>query len=158
MDIAVIFILLLVAVVLLLVEMFLIPGISIAGIASMLFLGGAIYYAYTFVGAEAGHITIASAVIMIVLSIWIFIRSKALERMSLTTNIEGKNDPMQGMGVKVGDIGFTSSRIAPMGKVKINGHIVEAKTMDDFIDENTEVIVTQVYNTNVLVERNYKLI
>lgn len=153
MDIAVIVILLFVAVILLLVEMFLIPGLSIAGIGSMLFLGGAIYYAYAFIGAEAGHLTVIGAVIMIVVAVWIFIRSKALERMSLKTNIESKNDPMQGMDVKVGDTGITSSRIAPMGKIKINGHIVEAKTMDDFIDENIEIVVTEVFSTNVLVER-----
>ncbi|MPN53179.1 hypothetical protein SDC9_200843 [bioreactor metagenome] len=43
-----------------------------------------------------------------------------------------------------------------MGKVKVNGHIVEAKTTDDFIDENTEVVITQVFSTNVLVERKNK--
>lgn len=153
MDVAVIVILLLVAVILLLVEMFLIPGLSIAGIGSLLFLGGAIYYAYAFVSVEAGILTVIGAIIMIVIAIWIFIRSKALEKMSLQTNIESKNDPMHGMEVKVGDIGVASSRIAPMGKVKINGNLIEAKTMDDFIDESTAIIVTQVFNTNVLVER-----
>lgn len=153
MDFAVIFILLLVAVILLLVEMFLIPGLSIAGIGSLIFFGGAVYYAYAFIGVEAGHLTLIGAAVMIVIAVWIFIRSKALEKMSLKTNIESKNDPMQGMDVKVGDVGITSSRIAPMGKVKINGQIMEAKTMDDFIDEHTEIVVTQVFSTNVLVER-----
>jgi len=153
MEIAVVFILLLVGVILLLVEMFLIPGLSIAGIGGVIFLGGAIYYAYAFIGAEAGHLTLVGAAIMMIIAVWIFLRSKALERMSLKTEIDSKNDPLKDIEVKVGDVGLTSSRLAPMGKIKINGHIVEAKATDDFIDENTEVIVTQVYNTNVLVER-----
>lgn len=156
MEIAVVFILLLVGVILLLVEMFLIPGLSIAGIGGVIFLGGAIYYAYAFIGAEAGHLTLVGAAIMMIIAVWIFLRSKALERMSLKTEIDSKNDPLKGIEVKVGDVGLTSSRLAPMGKIKIDGHIVEAKATDDFIDENTEVIVTQVYNTNVLVERKNK--
>lgn len=153
MEIAVVFILLLVGIILLLVEMFLIPGLSIAGIGGVIFLGGAIYYAYAFIGAEAGHLTLVGAAIMMIIAVWIFLRSKALERMSLKTEIDSKNDPLKDIDVKVGDVGLTSSRLAPMGKIKIDGHIVEAKATDDFIDENTEVIVTQVYNTNVLVER-----
>lgn len=156
MEIAVVFILLLVGIILLLVEMFLIPGLSIAGIGGVIFLGGAIYYAYAFIGAEAGHLTLVGAAIMMIIAVWIFLRSKALERMSLKTEIDSKNDPLQGVEVKVGDIGITSSRIAPMGKIKVNGHVIEAKTMDDFIDENTEVVVTQIFSTNVLVERKNK--
>ena len=41
MEITVVFILLLVGVALLLIEMFLIPGLSIAGIGGLIFLGGA---------------------------------------------------------------------------------------------------------------------
>jgi len=156
MEIAVVIILLLVGVILLLVEMFLIPGLSIAGIGGVIFLGGAIYYAYNFIGVEAGHLTLIGGLLMMVIAVWIFIRSKALEKMSLKTEIDSKNDPLKGVEVKAGDVGVTSSRLAPMGKIKVNGHIVEAKATDDFIDENTEVIVTQVYSTNVLVERNNK--
>jgi len=73
--------------------------------------------------------------------------------MSLQTNIEGKNDPMQGFVINVGDTGVTVSRLAPMGKIRVAGNVVEAKAIDDFIDQGTEVIVIKVQSTNVLVER-----
>ncbi|MDD4427539.1 MAG: NfeD family protein [Paludibacter sp.] len=154
MEIVVVLILLLVAVGLLLVEMFLIPGISIAGIGGLLFLGGAVYYAYAFISPEAGHLTLIAAFIMMTVAIVIFIRSKALEKMSLKTEIEGKNDPMEGVVVQAGDQGITISRLAPMGKIRVNGHIVEAKAMDDFIDQEEKVIIIKVQSTNVLVERS----
>jgi membrane protein implicated in regulation of membrane protease activity len=40
-----------------------------------------------------------------------------------------------------------------MGKVKVNGFIVEAKTNSDFIDDGDEIVVLEVLKTNVLVER-----
>ncbi len=153
MEIAIVFILLLVAIALLLVEMFLIPGVSIAGIGGLLFLGSAVYYAFAFISPFAGRLTMVAAFIMMALAISIFIRSKALDKMSLKTDIDSKNDPMEDITVKEGDIGVTSSRLAPMGKIRVNGQTMEAKALDDFIDENVEVIVIKVQSTNVLVER-----
>ncbi len=153
MNIIIILILLLVAVALLLVELFLIPGLSIAGIGGLLFMGGAVYYAYAYMGSTAGFLTLLSAFVMMAVAITIFIRSKALEKMSLKTDINTKNDPLEGIALKEGDIGVTCSRLAPMGKIRINNHVVEAKVMDDFIDENIEVEIIQVLSTNVLVRR-----
>lgn len=152
MEIAIIIILLLVAVAFLLVEMFLIPGISIAGIAGLLFMGGAVYYAFE-ISKLAGSLTMIAALIMTVVAIIIFVRSKALDKMSLKTDIDSKVDPLEDIDVKAGDIGITSSRLAPMGKIKVNGQTMEAKALDDFIDEDIEVVVIKVQSTNVLVER-----
>jgi membrane-bound ClpP family serine protease len=40
-----------------------------------------------------------------------------------------------------------------MGKVKVNGQTIEAKSVDEFIDEGTPILVKEVFKTNVLVER-----
>lgn len=153
MEITIVVALLLLGIIFFIVELFLIPGISLAGIAGTLFVVGSVYYAYTRIGATAGHLTLLGGIIMLGIAIWIFIRSKALDKMSLKTEIDGKNDPLKEVQIKVGDVGVTSSRLAPMGKVKVNGHIVEAKTNDDFIDPGVEIVVLEVMNTNILVER-----
>ena len=153
MDITIVVILLLLGIVFFLLELFLIPGISLAGIAGAVFMGGAIYYAYSQIGSAAGHLTVVGSIILLAITIWVFVRSKALEKMSLKAEIKGKNDPLENMVIHVGDLGITQSRLAPMGKVKVNGHIVEAKTNDDFIDPGVDIRVLEVYNTNILVER-----
>jgi membrane-bound ClpP family serine protease len=153
MEIIIVIILLILAIIFILVELFLIPGISLAGIAGFGFLGGAIYYAYSQISNVAGHLTLMSGIILLIIAVWIFVKSKALEKMSLKTEIVGKNDPLKGVTIKVGDKGITSSRLAPMGKVKINGHIVEAKTNGDFLDQDVEIQVLDVMNTNILVEK-----
>jgi membrane protein implicated in regulation of membrane protease activity len=86
-------------------------------------------------------------------AIWAFMKSKALDKMSLRTNVTGRVDEIDELKIKVGDTGTTLSRLAPMGKIKINGTVVEAKTDNEFLDPNTEVIVKEVYKTNVLVEK-----
>lgn len=153
MDITIVVILLLLGILFIFLELFLIPGISLAGIAGTVFIAGAIYYAYNQISNSAGHFTVAGSFILLAITIWIFVRSKALEKMSLKAEIKGKNDPLENMVINVGDQGVTQSRLAPMGKVKVNGHIVEAKTYDDFIDPGVKVRVLEVFNTNILVER-----
>ncbi len=153
MEIGIVILLLVIGVLLLLVEFFLIPGISIAGIGGVLFLGGGVVYAYTEIGPVAGHLTVLGAIVIIALAVWIFLKAKTLEKMALKTEIESKNDPMAGVVVQEGDEGVALSRLAPMGKVKIAGHVMEAKSLNGFIDEGSEIVVKQVLATNVLVEK-----
>lgn len=153
MEIGIVILLLVIGVMLLLVEFFLIPGLSVAGIAGILFLGGGVVYAYTAIGPEVGHFTVFSSIVVIALAVWIFLKTKTLERMSLKTEIESKNDPLAGSNVKAGDEGVAVSRLAPMGKIKIAGHLMEAKSVDGFIDEGTEIVVREVLLTNVIVDR-----
>lgn len=152
MEIGIVLLLLVIGVLLLLIEFFLIPGFSIAGIGGILFLGGGIVYAYVAIGPEAGHLTVFGAIVVIALAVWIFLKTKTLEKMSLKTEIESKNDPLAGTQIKEGDVGITVSRLAPMGKIKVGGHVVEAKSLNGFIDEGSEVVVREVLLTNVMVE------
>lgn len=153
METVIVILLVIVGVVLLLVELFLIPGVSVAGIAGVFFFGGAIYYAYEALGSTAGHLTLFASLVVLVLAVWIFVRSRALEKMALNTEIDGKNDPLKDVKVQIGDSGTAVSRLAPMGKVKVNGFIIEAKTNSDFIDDGEEIVVLEVLSTNVLVEK-----
>lgn len=153
MEITIVLLLLLAGIVFLLIELFLIPGLSLAGIASVLLMGSAIYYAYSQVSSTAGHLALLGGIVLSGVAVWIFLKSKALDKMSLKTGIDGKNDPLANVTVQAGDTGTAVSRLAPMGKVKINGYIMEAKTNDDFVDEGSPVKVIEVLKTNVLVER-----
>jgi membrane-bound ClpP family serine protease len=156
MEVVIVIVLLILGIIFFLVELFLIPGISLAGIAGSAFLIGSIVYAYLKISAIAGHITLLGSIVLLGIAIWIFLRSKALDKMSLKTEIDGKVDPLKGTEINVGDIGKTLSRLAPMGKVIVNGSIVEAKTNDEFLDPDVEIVVRQVFNTNILVERKNK--
>lgn len=156
MYITIVVILLLVGVLFLLLELFIIPGISLAGIAGAASMIVAVYLAYAKISSAAGHLTLLGGIILTGIAIWLFLKSKALDKMALKAGIDGKNDPLKDISIQAGDTGIASSRLAPMGKVKINGHVVEAKSPDGFIEEGTPVRVTEVLKTNVVVERAQK--
>ena len=79
------------------VEVFLVPGITLAGIASGISLLYAIYYAFHSVGTQAGFITLAvEAVGIIGITIW-FMRSKTVDRLSLKQTLDYKPEPLKGI-------------------------------------------------------------
>ena len=151
MDIFIIAILVVAAVILFLVELFIIPGISIAG-----FLAGGciIYYAFANLGATAGFITLAISVITCVGSLVWFMHSKTLDKIALKKNITSKVDRSAEEKVKIGDTGITTTRLALIGYAEINGDIVEVKSTDGFLNEKTPIIVNRITDGVILVEKN----
>ena len=81
--------LVLAGVALLLLEMFLLPGFGIAGVSGFACLIGAVVVAWINIGQVAGLITLGACVLLTILAIWGFLRSKALDKMALDTKIDG---------------------------------------------------------------------
>lgn len=143
MLIIIVALLVLTALLLFIVELFLIPGISIAGIAATLSMAASVYLAYAQIGVVAGHITLFANIIIIALAIYFFLKSKTLDKMALKTNIDNKIDLIQN-NLQVGQHATTLSRLAPMGKILIDGKQFEARSQGEFIPENTAVIITAI--------------
>ena len=153
MDIVLIIGLILLGIFFMIVEVFLIPGISVAGIASLICLIAGIVMAYTNLGPEVGTWILAGSVLSLSVVLYLFFRSKTLDRMALKSKISSKTEPFQGLDVQPGDTGVTISRLAPMGRIKINGKSIEGRSENEMIDQNTPVQVIEVGSNNVLVRK-----
>ncbi len=151
MEVAIIISLIVFAVILFLIEMFIIPGISIAGIGGVIALAAAVFYAFN-QNQQLGFIALAAGIVISAILVWIFFKSNTLDKMSLHAQIDSKVESKEKLQVNVGDKGVTISRLAPIGKVKVGGVVVEAKVEGGFLDENTPVEVVKVLNANVLVK------
>ena len=93
------------------VEVFLIPGISLAGIASGASILYAIYYAFSSLGTQAGFITLGASVVGIAgVTLW-FMRSKTVDRLALNQTLNFKLNPLKGLDLQVGDTGVTTTRL-----------------------------------------------
>ncbi|MCQ2343713.1 MAG: serine protease [Paludibacteraceae bacterium] len=145
-------VLVLLSVIFLVLEIFLFPGISVCGLVSVAFGGVAVWYAFQNIGLTAGLITVVIWLVVLVLGIWTFVRSKALDKMSLNTQLNETQSLYDIENVHEGEQGVTVSRLAPMGKVRIGGHEYEAKSEDGFIDQKTEVVVVGVEDNHLIVK------
>jgi membrane-bound ClpP family serine protease len=151
-DIIITIVLSLLAILMILMEIFLLPGITVAGIAGAIFSIGSIWYAYSNLGAIGGHITVLiSATLFGFLFVWL-IRSRAIDRISLKTDIDSTVDTGNMDHLQVGDEGISVSRLNPMGKVRINNVFVEAKAETGFLDEGVKIVVLKKLAAQVIVK------
>lgn len=153
-DLIIVIALLILGVLFMLVEIFLLPGISIAGIAGAIFLIGGIAYAYLFLGSTAGNVTLAASVAALGGTFVWMLRSKSLRKISLETNIESTVDNTNLQKMAVGDTGIAVSRLNPIGRVMVNDTVAEGKSVDgEFIEEDSEIEIVKIETYNVLVKR-----
>jgi len=144
--------LLLFGVALVVAEIFLIPGIGFAGFFGFLSLAASVTLAYMYISPLAGHITLCAAILMALVAIYAFLRGRTLEKMALKADINARVDLVSGLDIHVGDVVRTSSRLAPMGKVRIEDRELEAKSIGAFIDPETPVSIERIEGNVVIVK------
>ena len=136
----------------LLLEIFFLPGITIAGIAGGLCLAAAAWLSFSYYGATVGWYTVVAVVVIFSISVYLFIKTGVMDKISLRAEIKSTvegNDT----NIKVGDRGVSLSRLAPIGNAEINGKITEVKSIRGFVDADTDIEVIAADKQEILVRR-----
>lgn len=150
-EIALVIVFMILGIAFFILEIFFLPGISIGGIAGTLFVLAGIWFAFSNISSTAGWFTCVLGALVFVIAVWLFIKSRTLERLSLKTELESDNTDNIVSEIVVGDYGTTISRLAPMGRVIVNGSDYEAKAQDTLIDPNIPVVITGIENNTLIV-------
>ncbi len=144
--------LILLGVALMMAEIFLLPGITIAGFAGGILMIASITYAFYYMGSTAGYITIGANIAIGITTFIFLIKSNTLDRIALKTDIESKVDQSELSQLHVGERGIAISRLNPIGKAEFKELIVEAKSFTgEFIDTEEAIEIVKIEPTNVLV-------
>lgn len=145
-------VLIVVGIALLLLEVLVIPGTGFAGIAGFGAIVAGVWVAYAHLGTSSGNIVLLVTIAVNVIAIWLGVRSKTWKKAALVSTIDGKVNTMERAGLKVGDVGKTISRCAPMGKAEFNGNFVEVDARTDFIDPNTNIEIIKIDNNKIYIK------
>ncbi len=145
-------ILILLALLFLVAELVLLPGLTISGILALACGGGAVYMAFTQYGAVVGWIVVALLLLLSLLAVVISLRSTTWQYFALKQEVKSAaSEPIEAR-VAVGSRGKCLSRLSPMGSVEIEGKIYEAKLLSGYADAHSEVEVVGYENSNIIVK------
>ena len=145
--------LIIVGILLLVAELVLLPGISVAGIGAFLSLAVAAVYGFFLYGILGGSVVLA-AIIIVAVAVVVSLRANTWQRLSLKSTIDATSTPTPEQNdIRIGQRGETLTRLAPMGKVQVGDVTVEAKSVDAYIDPRQVVEVIGYDNTAVVVRR-----
>jgi membrane-bound ClpP family serine protease len=145
--------LILLGILLFLIEFLIIPGITIAGIGGVILTGAGIYLAYQNFGPRTGFWVLLGTLIVSVIILAFSLRAKTWKKAMLDTNIDGQanESPREG-AINPGDKGITVTRLAPMGRVKVNGIVLEGKSVEGYVNPKTEIEVIKLVGSQVFVK------
>lgn len=133
-------------------ELVLLPGITVAAVGSFCCLVGAVAWTFVEHGVAGGFIVLGIVVGLLLTLTALFLRPRTWNRVALKTNIESQVQPVEiEKQVEVGVRGITMTRLAPMGNVRIDGRIFEAKSLDSYIDPKRQVQVVGYDNATIIV-------
>ena len=152
MEVLTVVLLLLLGVVLLIIEFMLIPGVTIAGIASVIAFGAGIVLSFQYWGTLPGLITLLATLVFVPVFLYFLFKGRAVKPMMLNSNITGKVINIDDQKIHVGDKGISIGRLNPGGMAKIEGISVEARSRSVFIDPKTPVKVIKIEGNTVIVE------
>jgi membrane-bound ClpP family serine protease len=154
MSLGLIIFLIFVGMLLFIIEFMLIPGITIAGIGGAICILSGIVFAFISFGTATGLMVLGTtALVMVVLTVFM-LKAGTWNKFMLKTTIDGKVDTVgaEEGKVKAGDRGVTVTRLAPGGKVLVNGEYFEAKSVDILIDPRQEIEVIRIDDNKLIVK------
>lgn len=153
MDIFIIIVLIIAAILFFMIELFIIPGISLASFAALTCLVIANYLAYTDLGMVGFLITFIISLAAILITVIVFMKSKTLDRISLKQTIDSSVENLKMTNVKVGDKGVTTTRLALVGYADMDGKIVEVTSCDGFLNAKAEIVVERITDGTIYVRK-----
>jgi membrane-bound ClpP family serine protease len=136
---------------LIVLEIFILPGI-VSGVIGGLLIIFAIYKSYVIYGTLLGTITLVSSLVFFILLMYLFFRTKTWKRIALSDVIDSKVNEIN-PNLSVGDKGLTVSRLAPIGKAVFNNEYFEVRTNGNFLDENIDVVVFKIQDNHIYVKQ-----
>lgn len=150
MSLTIVILLLCIAFGLILIEIFLIPGVGIPGIAGVVLKVSALVLAYQ-IDDITGHYTLGVTALISVGLIALALRSKTWEKISQKEEIRGRAGAAV-HDLKAGDRGITVGRLNPIGNVRFGDVLFEARSKGDYIPEKCTVEIVTIEGTKITVK------
>ncbi len=148
----VIFTLIALGLVFMLIEMLILPGVTLGALLSVCSFVGAIYIAFARMGTLHGVAVLILIIGAIFTTFFWALLTGAWGAVELKDQLDGSVAQSPEETIPVGSRGVTMSRLAPMGSALFKGTIVEAKSLEAFIDPKSEVEVVGYDNSAVIVK------
>ncbi len=139
---------------LLIVEFFLLPGTTIAGILGAITMIVGIFLSYSYLGVVAGHL---SLVISLIISIVLFVigyKTLNSKGVALDEELTGKMNTLEDdFDLVLGNIGMAYGDIKPAGKAIFNHKIYNVRTNGEFIPDNARIEIIEIYRNEIRVKQ-----
>lgn len=152
MDIYLILALILFGILLVVAEIFIVPGTTVVGIIGGVLMVTGVVLSYTHQEQMwVGHLVLVStSVITGVLVYWAY-KALGSSSYSLTDTVSSKVNLLDENTIHIGDTGSAVNVLRPSGKALFNNTKFEVFSVDGYINEGTTIVVTKIEGNKIWV-------
>ena len=152
MSITIIIMILIVGLLLIVTEVFLVPGTTFVGAIGLIVLGVGVYYAFQEHGVQVGGtVLIASALLIGVLTA-IGIKRLPESKFNVKATIDSKVNIFDYSHIDIGAEGVTLTALRPEGRAMIGDERIIVYSKGFYIDPDIEIVVVQKKDNKIFVE------
>lgn len=134
-------------------EILLLPGITIAAVGSIISFLTSLYFAYIYFDVFGASITLLISLLLVTVALIICMKRKNLKIISLETKISSQSSVSAKEFVKIGDKGYAKTRLAPIGSVVVGDHVIDAKSFEGYITQKHPIEVVGFEDSVVVVKK-----
>lgn len=135
---------------------FLIPSAGILTVSAIVAFGFSLYLMYVDVSPQAAMILGAADLALVPVLAWVGVRILARSPAALRSKLsrdDGAVSQDLRLEALVGKTGKALSILRPAGRALIDGQRLDVVTTGDFIDPDTDIVVTEVNGNRIVVKR-----
>ena len=134
------------------VEVILIPGTTLVGVAGFVCMTIGIIFSFKYFGAETGWLTLGAATTASGGLLYLAFRTNVWRRFALNNSIDSKVNEVEKANFVVGMEGLALSALRPIGKGEFGGNVAEVKTNGEYVAAGESIRIIKVSTNTILVE------
>lgn len=138
---------------LILVELFFIPGTTVVGIAGFIMCCIGIYGAFVLWGTMTGFLVLIGTLVVSLGGLIYAIKKKYWKMFALNNSIEEKVIAQDQSKLEEGQLGVTVSALRPGGTVSFDDKYFEVFSSSEFVDVGQKVKITSLSRNKISVEK-----
>lgn len=137
---------------LILVEVFLIPGTTFVGLVGTMVVIAGVVVAYVDHGTKAGNIAFGISAVASGILVYIGFKAYTSRKFSLNDVIDGKVNELEDTEIRPGEKGETITNLRPNGKAIFGDKKIEVYSLGEFIDDRQPIEVAKISGNKIFVK------
>jgi membrane-bound ClpP family serine protease len=138
---------------LLVVEIVLVPGTTLVGLAGIVLMAVGIWLGFRDLGLVHGYWMLGISVLLTAGALYFGLKKQTWQRFTLTTVNKGRVNEDIKPELEIGEIGKTLSSLRPSGTGYFHGKTFEVTTNGEFVPTDTAIRIIKIVHHKIVVER-----
>jgi membrane-bound ClpP family serine protease len=152
MELAIVISIIVLGLLIIMAEIFLIPGTTIVGILGIIVVLVGVAFGYSELGREKGHYVLLGAFISTGALLYLGFKAYTSQKFSLKESIDGRVNVIEAGKLNVGEEGISVTSLRPTGKARFNHELWEVYSIDEIIEPEEKIRIVKIEQNKIFVK------